>query len=162
MAPSPSPSKLGAERSSVKVSVSTLTLDLPPLAAAPPRRAVPSRQRAAAAPSPSCSLPARACAHADCQTDPSLLELLEAPEADAAAQTDGSLPPLPLPAPPPPPPAGTDASTQVTDEDVFEFEIAPLVRAMVAGALQRAVVKAEEQEAQSEEVRCLGMRFLAA
>ncbi|PRW60338.1 radial spoke 3 [Chlorella sorokiniana] len=147
MAPSPSPSKLAAERSSVKVSVSTLALDLPPpsapraaAAASPPRRAAAAHTRLTAA-------LAATCAHADCQTDPSLLEPLEAPEAEAAVQTDAPLPPPQLPARPPLP-AGVDAGTQVAEEDLFDFDrdVAPVVRAMVATALQRAVVEAEGHE----------------
>ena len=159
MAPPPSPSKLGAERISVNVSVSTLALELPVPAARRTSAAAsrPSRTPAAHA-RPATLTPGQA--HADCQTDPSLLEPLQSPEAEAAVQTDTSLQPLPplpaalpppLPAalpPPRPPPAGVDASSQVTEDELLDFDrdVAPVVHAMVATALQRALVEAEARE----------------
>lgn len=167
MAP-PSPSKLQAERSSVKVSVSTLALDLPPPTAAAGQRPRPAASQRARHTAHARSPARPGCAHADCQTDPSLLEPLEAPEAEAAAQTDATLPPPRLPAPPPLPPAGTDVSTQVSEDDLFDFErdAVPAVRAMAAAALQSAVAEAEgearlealrRRRRELEEVRCCSL-----
>ncbi|KAL4447496.1 hypothetical protein ABPG75_004715 [Micractinium tetrahymenae] len=83
--------------------------------------------------------------HGDCQTEAAVLEALALPpEGATGTQTDAE--PAVQPARPQRPPPGEDASTQVSPQELFDFDrdAAPAVRGLVAAALQAAELEAAE------------------
>eukprot|EP00392_Amoebophrya_sp_AT5.2_P009919 g9950.t1 len=86
--------------------------------------------------------------HMDVQTDPYLEELTQrATEFEAETQTDFLLdrPATPLYIPEK---SGEDVSTQIEDNDLFDFdtEVEPLLEVLVGKALERSMIEALEEE----------------
>lgn len=87
-------------------------------------------------------------AHTEIQTDPYLEELTDRPpEADAETQTEAFIdrPPSPLFIPSK---HGIDASTQVEEGELFDFdlEVEPILEVLVGKTLQQSMMEVLEEE----------------
>lgn len=86
--------------------------------------------------------------HADVQTDVYLEELTDTvPEVDTTTQTDAFLdrPPTPTFVPPR---SGVDASTQILNGDLFDFdfEVEPILEVLVGKVLEQSLMEVMEEE----------------